>query len=921
MNWISTKLAGEGPNKDRSDLLRDAFALSPEDVLERLRVSVENGLGPTEVRRRQRVFGPNSLKEPRPKSLISILLDQLRSLIVVLLTVAAGLSSLYGHFAEAVAIVAVIVINTAIGFFTELRALRSMEALRRLSVITAKVRRDGQVAEISAKYLVPGDIVVIEGGDIVGADLRLIEASKLQCDESILTGESLPIVKHIDPLAQEIALPDRTNMLFQGTAVTRGSAEGVVVATGTGTELGRIASLVEQGENGETPLERRIDQLSRQLVWATLGLATIIGVVGILTGKSPFLMVETAIALAVAAVPEGLPMVSTLALARGMWRMVRRNALIERLAAVETLGATTVILTDKTGTLTANRMTAVHVAVPAGDILVHPPAADGEGSFFRNGVPFDLAQDTTAHALIEAGVLCNNAALSPSAEGEPEAEAVGDPTEVALLRLGAKAGVYRDDLLKSRPELREEAFDPELKMMATVHRSDGRCFVSVKGAPEALLDRVSQVALPTGPETFSKEEHSRWRERSKALAEQGLRVLAIASKVTNRTDAPVYEELTLLGLVGLHDPPREDVAPAIAACKRAGIRVVMVTGDHAVTAQKIAAAVGIQDRSELPAIEGRELATPSELSEADRHRLLDTMVFARVSPKQKLDLISLYQSAGAVVAMTGDGVNDAPALQEADIGVAMGQRGSQVAREASDMVLQDDAFETIVLAIAQGRVIFANIRKFIIYLLSCNLSEIMVVGLAFLSGLPLPILPLQILYLNLVTDVFPAFALGACEGEADIMDRRPRDPKEAILSRRHWSAIVVYSAIITAATLAAFGLAMYLLGEDEKKAVTISFLTLALTQVWHVFNMRDAGTSFLGNEVTRNPYVWGAVVLCVSLLLCAIYVPVLSTVLGLSPPTAEGWGLAIAFSMMPWLFGQLALTVRGRRHVNASLDH
>lgn len=914
-------MADERSNRKRPELLRDAFALSAGEVLDRLRASVEFGLDPTEVRRRQRVFGPNSLREPRSKGLTSILLDQLKSLIVALLMVAAGLSAIYGHFAEAVAIVAVIVINTAIGFFTELKALRSMEALRRLSVITTKVRRNGQVVEISAKGLVPGDIVVIEGGDIVGADLRLIEASKLQCDESILTGESLPIVKDIDTLAQDIAVPDRTNMLFQGAAVTRGSGEGVVVATGIATELGQIASLVEQGEEGETPLERRIDHLSQQLVWATLGLATVIGVVGVLTGKSPFLMVETAIALAVAAVPEGLPMVSTLALARGMWRMVRRNALVERLAAVETLGAITVILTDKTGTLTANRITAVHIAVPSGDIQVHPPGSEGEGYFFRNGAPFNLAQDALAGAVIEVGVLCNNAALPQSTEDGPEAEAVGDPTEVALLHLGARAEIYRDDLLKSRPELREEAFDPELKMMATVHRSDGRCFVAVKGAPEALLDRVNQVAQPTGSETVTDAQRSRWHERSQALAEQGLRVLAIASKVTENAEEPVYEGLTLLGLVGLHDPPRQDVAPAVAACKRAGIRVVMVTGDHAVTAQKIAAAVGIQDRTDIPAIEGQELATPSELSDADRQRLLDSMVFARVSPKQKLDLISVYQSAGAVVAMTGDGVNDAPALQKANVGIAMGQRGSQVAREASDMVLQDDAFGTIVLAIAQGRVIFANIRKFIVYLLSCNLSEIMVVGLAFLSGLPVPILPLQILYLNLVTDVFPAFALGAGEGEADIMDRRPRDPKEQILSRRHWIAIVAYSAIITAATLTAFGLAIHLLGEDEERAVTVSFLTLAFSQLWHVFNMRDAGTLFLRNEITRNPYIWGAVLLCVGLLLCAIYLPVLSTVLGLSPPAAEGWWLAIAFSLIPWLCGQLAQTVRARDNANPSYDN
>ncbi|WP_292879816.1 HAD-IC family P-type ATPase [Nisaea sp.] len=483
---------------------------------------------------------------------------------------------------------------------------------------------------------------------------------------------------------------------------------------------------------------------------------------------------------------------------------------------------------------------------------------------------------------------------------------MGDPMEAALLSLAAKAGLERDELLAAMPEMSEEAFDPELKMMATIHEAAGGHFVAVKGAPEAVLEHIVSVASPDGAAGLSEVERAAWRERSAELAGRGLRVLALAAKRARAAGEPVYGELTLLGLVGLQDPPRRDVAGAIAACRQAGIRVIMATGDHAVTAQQVAEAVGlgVQDRELV--VDGRDLPPLDAMSASERERFLSAGIFARVSPKQKLDLIALHQGAGDVVAMTGDGVNDAPALTKADIGVAMGQRGSQVAREAADMVLRDDAFASIVAAIGQGRVIFANIRKFIVYLLSCNLSEIMVVGLASLSGMPLPILPLQILYLNLVTDVFPAFALGAGEGEADVMERPPRNPKEPLLARRHWITIVSFGAAITASTLAAFYLAMTLLEMDPEQAVTIAFLTLALSQLWNVFNMRERGTGFLRNEITRNLYVWAAIAWCLALTVGAVYMPGLADILSLSPPDMEGWMLAVGLSLVPWLLGQLA---------------
>ncbi|NNG03582.1 MAG: cation-transporting P-type ATPase, partial [Inquilinus sp.] len=494
-------------------------------------------------------------------------------------------------------------------------------------------------------------------------------------------------------------------------------------------------------------------------------------------------------------------------------------------------------------------------------------------------------------------------------EGAGVGLGVGDPMEIALLTAGAKAGLDRAALLRDLPEHREEAFDPQAKLMATWHRAGADGFlVAVKGAPEAVLARSATVLGEAGPEPLDSAGRDAWQRRNRALAGQGLRVLGLARKSADRDDAAPYDGLTLVGLVGLLDPPRGDVAGAVAACLQAGIRVVMATGDQAPTARAIAGAVGFP--KDAVAVEGGMLKPPGEMTEAGRQSLLATDIFARVSPEQKLDLVDLYQQAGQVVAMTGDGVNDAPALKKADIGIAMGLRGSQVAREAADMVLRDDAFPSIVAAVEQGRIIFGNIRKMVLYLLSCNLSEILVVSVAAVGGLPLPLLPLQILYLNLVTDVFPAFALGAGEGEAGAMRQPPRDPRENVLARRHWAAIVGHGAVIAAATLGSFGLALGWLGHDEATAVTMSFLTLALAQLWHVFNMRDRGSGAFANEVTRNPYVWGALALCIALIAAAMRVPVLAEVLRLVPLDATAWSVVVGFSVLPLLVGQTGKLIR-----------
>lgn len=882
------------------------FWSQPADkILGGFGVKKEHGLSPAEVSERQQQYGKNTLKAAAAKSIWVIILDQFKNLIVVLLLAAAIVSLFFGDYLEAVAIGVVIAINAAIGFFTELRATRSMEALQRLGTVSSKVRRDGAVMEIPAEELVPGDIVILEGGDIVSADLRVIEASRLQADESTLTGESVPVGKSIDQIDLDTVLAERKNMLYKGTSVTRGSGEGVVIGTGMNTELGKISTLVEEAEEEVTPLEKRLDQLARKLIWVTLVIAALIALTGILTNKGIFLMIETGIALAVAAIPEGLPIVATLALARGMLRMARRNALVRRLSAVETLGATNVIFTDKTGTLTENRMLVSTMVLDASKVEM---VDDSTGPVFHQDGKRIMPSESSA--LIEAlkiGVLCSNASLAE--DDSTEEKSVGDPLEIALLHAGSVAGISQSGLQKEMPEIREEAFDPASKMMATFHRQNGDIYVAVKGAPEAVIEVCDLVVGQNGDRELSEGERNQWLNRNEEMAEKGLRMIAVARKHVRSADTEAYEHLALVGLVGLHDPPRTEVESALERCRQAGVRVIMVTGDQPVTARNIGTRIGLLD-SDAEVMMGRELKSPGKLSREEIEHILRIPVFARVDPEQKLNLIDLHQDNGSIVAMTGDGVNDAPALKEADIGIAMGMRGTQVAHEAADIVLKDDAFATIVAAIEQGRVIFNNIRKFVVYLISCNVSEVMSVALASFLSIPLPILPLQILFLNLITDVFPALALGAGEGDAGIMKRPPRDPKEAILERRHWTVISIYGFLITVSVLGVLMIAMHGLHFARERAMTVSFLTLAFSQLWHVFNMRDKGSRLLRNGITRNRYVWGALILCIALIMVAIYVPVFATVLKVTDPGLTGWLLIAGASLFTLVIGQSVKALR-----------
>ncbi|HHP7243290.1 MAG TPA: cation-translocating P-type ATPase, partial [Elainellaceae cyanobacterium] len=627
----------------QGDLPTHVTSQTVDEILKAFDVSSENGLDQAEVQTRRENYGPNRLQEAKQRSAREILVDQFKSPIIGLLAIAAVLSFLFQEWIEGGAIIIAILLNAGIGFFTEIRAVRSMKALKQLSRTQAKIRRDGDIQVIPAEDLVPGDIVVFEGGDLIPADLRLIETSKLQADESALTGESVPVSKQAEPIDDDLPLAEQTNMLFKGTFVTRGSGEGVAVATGMDTELGHISSMTAEAEEEITPLEKRLDQLGRRLVWVTLAIAFLVAVSGIIGGKELFLMIETAIALSVAAVPEGLPIVATVALARGMWRMAKRNALINQLSAVETLGATTIICTDKTGTLTENRMTVTQIALESDDIDVTGEALETSGEFLRNGDPLDLSSEKNLPLALQVGVLCNNAVLPDRAstrEGKDDGknQPIGDPMEVALLVSGAKAGFRRDDLLQDMPEVREVAFDPDLKMMTTVHQlDDHRYRFAVKGAPESVLPICTQRLTSEGSADMDDHARRTWHDRCTQMAETGLRILAIAMKDIEDDEADPYENLTLWGVVGLEDPPRDDVKEAIAACHQAGVRVIMVTGDQPITARNIGLAVGLVSEQEAQAVQGSELKPLDDLSKDTYRRLQQVPIFARVSPEEKLN--------------------------------------------------------------------------------------------------------------------------------------------------------------------------------------------------------------------------------------------------------------------------------------------
>ncbi|NBB76347.1 MAG: HAD-IC family P-type ATPase [Bacteroidetes bacterium] len=869
-------------------------ALSTDQIAELFETNVEQGLNEQEAQRRLEKFGANTISETEGPGALTILINQFKSVVILILVVAGLLALSLGHYTEAIAILVLIAINTLIGFTTEWRALKSVEALREISGDTIRVRRNGTEEDLDTDQLVPGDLIIFESGDFVPADIRILEGNNLQVKEAALTGESVSVRKQEEPADDEAPLAERTSMLYRGTTIAQGSGKGIVVATGDQTELGTISELTEEAESETTPLQKRLNELGNTLAWITIAIASVIAAAGLLTGQDPRMIIETAIALGVAAIPEGLPIVATIALARGVYLMVKRNALINKLPAVETLGATRVILTDKTGTITENEMTLRMVSTPKGEFDLE---SNDEGE-----------RNEYLTYILKIAVLCNNASLVDEDNDLIPEQEQGDPTETALLRAGLKHNLDRDKLLKEMPELREVPFDSDEMKMATYHQYKGEVLIAVKGAPDKVIECCSSSAESLNDELhLGEQKHQKWKQKSEELASEGLRVLAIADKRVDDNEAEPYSDLRFLGLVGLYDPPREDVKESIADCHRAGIRVVMVTGDQPKTAGAIARATGISKKGDK-VVHGSDIPETEDPTEEQIEQFKKSNVYARVSPRQKLNLVKIFQQQGDTVAMTGDGVNDTPALKKADIGVAMGKRGTDAARQVADMVLLDDAFPSIVTAVRYGRIIFQNIRKSVMFMLCTNVAEVIAVAAAVLIGsllfFPIPLLPLQILYLNVITDVLPALALGVVAGEAGIMNRKPRPGKENILTRSHWFSIGGWATLISICVLSSLAYGIYQLGFEEQRAVTISFLTLAFGKLWFTFNLRSSGSSFLDNEIIRNPWIIGAILTCIVLLLAAVYLPFLSGVLQTSDPGRNGWILIAVGSLIPFIWGQ-----------------
>ena len=903
-------------------------ALDPNATLRHLATSPE-GLTTSEARRRLVRYGPNQLAEAPPPSFWSKLWEQFNNFVVWLLIVAAVVSAALGDWVEAAAIMAIVILNAVLGLVQESRAEQALAKLRQMAAPEAHVIRDGRRQVVPAREVVPGDIVLLEAGNYVPADVRLLESVNLRIDESALTGESSPVTKDATIVIRDnVPVGDQKNMAFMGTVVSYGRGRGVVVSTGMRTQLGMIAQMLHAVEIEPTPLQKRLDELGRTLGWGALAVCGLVFVVGWARGFNPLDMFLIAVSLAIAAVPEGLPAVVTISLALGMREMVKRHALIRRLASVETLGSTTVICSDKTGTLTQNEMTATRLWVDGRTFEITGQGYAPEGEFRLEGQPVEPWEYPALTTALWIAALNNDALLETSGASDMRQtfRVVGDPTEGALVVAAAKAGAFKEALEEDYPRVQEIPFDSARKRMVTIHAirephpEDASPFttekvsgyaVTVKGAPDVVLglcsryQRLDDVSEPLTP--AMREAIMRANDE---LTGQALRVLAVAYKVI--PDLPedldpdaIESDLIFVGLFGMIDPPRPEVIPALAKAQHAGIRTVMITGDYPNTARAIAERIGLL-RPGHKVLTGAQLdalpaeAWPQAVEEAD--------VFARVSPEHKLRLVEALQADGEVVAMTGDGVNDAPAIKKADIGIAMGITGTDVAKETADMVLTDDNYASIVAAIEQGRVIYSNIRKFVYYLLSCNLAEIAVIFLATLAGLPSPLTAIQLLWLNLITDGAPALALGVEKGDPDIMDRPPRPPDEPIINRSMWLGITVQTIAITGVTLGAYAIGLHVHPNQPEFAETMAFATLSFSELLRAFTARSERYPILKIGLFSNRSMNLAFLTSALLLLAVIYVPGLNTVFNAVPLGWTQWRLMLPLLALPAVAAELTKT-------------
>ncbi|MBI2964362.1 MAG: HAD-IC family P-type ATPase [Deltaproteobacteria bacterium] len=874
-----------------------------------------SGLSPEESRRRLERFGRNALPEPERRSLSSVFLGQFKSPLIYLLLVAAVIAVALGHASDAAVIFIVVLLNALIGAFQEGRAERALEALRKLATHKARLVRGGRQRIVAAGEVVPGDVLLLEAGDAIAADARLLDGAALQIAEAALTGESVPVGKHLLPLAPDTPLADRRNMVYAGTHVTAGRARAVVVATGLATEIGHIAALAEAATEPKTPLERRIAQFGRWIIFAAAGMFLLVNAIGLLRGVPLGEILMVGISQLVGMIPEGLPVAMTIALAVGVQRMARRNAVVRRLAAVETLGSTTVICSDKTGTLTRNEMTVTAVYLPDGrELSVTGAGYEPLGRFLDGVREADPAGDEELRVLLEAGALCNDARLQGPEQVEPRWKPIGDPTEVALLTLAIKGGVVPEELRVRYPRRAEIPFDPAAKMMATQHETPQGTRVVLKGAPEAVLELCRAVRRNGADEPLDEDARPAMHAAAERLAAGALRVLAVAvvdgAEIDGRAGFAAFRgRATLLGLVGQIDPPRPEAKDAVERCRAAGIKPVLVTGDHKVTGHAIAKALDIARDGDVT-VDGRELERMSDAELAER--IEDISVFARVHPAQKLRIVDAYQRRDEVVAMTGDGVNDAPALVQADVGVAMGVTGTEVAKEAAKIVIADDNFATIVAAVEEGRVVYRNIKKTVLFLFSTSAAEVLVLVLAMLLGYPPPFAAVQILWNNLVTEGVITVNLVMEPPEGDEMRQRPIAPDEPLLTRILLTRMGFMVPAIVASTLGWF-IARIAEGVPEAQVRTETFTLLAICEWFNVLNCRSERKSALTLGLLGNRWLLGGLVIGNLLQVAVVFwAPLAGVFHTVRFSLEEVAALGIVGSLVLWVEELRKLVVRRR---------